>query len=370
MASGENKKVNKIAEFKDSGLEKQYFEDEMRKSMRYLRIIILVFGIVYAAISIYEYSYNEDKLVFLRSTVSRLVVLGVAVVFFLTVKKIKSPKRISIFISAFELVAFLAYIYLLAQQQAQGFMEQVGAIIILIMAIALIPNRWVYLMVVSCMIAVCYLLASPTYIRDIDPYIYAEAVIYMAITVTVSGISQYRLNYYKRQRYFEAQQLKRLSVTDRLTGLNNRNMIDDVLSRYCRIGEPFALILFDIDDFKNINDTFGHLEGDKVLQDVTHVVTRNIRANDLFARWGGEEFLILTPDHGEMRAYDFAERIRRQIESQVYGSGGISLTCSFGVTEYRSGESPVDMMRRVDNLLYESKRAGKNRVSTDIVSGR
>lgn len=351
------------AEFKDRVLEGEYYIGEMSAAMKFLRYIVLVFGIVYAAISLYDYGYNSDAGVFWRSTVSRLVVLAYAIVLFVVLRKQRSQRVSTLMVTLLELLAYASYIYLLYQQGAQGFMEQTGALMVLIMAVYLIPNRWIVSTVVCVAMAVSYLLISPLYIEEIPYYMYVEAMIYFVLAICLAGIAQYRLSLYKRRRYLEEKQLMEQSVTDALTGIHNRKQVDIELSWLCSRGGHFAAILFDIDDFKIINDTYGHLTGDQVLKEMSKTVSAMVRAGDMFARWGGEEFLILVPGFSEKQAAALSERLRKYVEQSAFADGRIRLTCSFGVTEYREGDTPERLMRRVDNSMYLSKSRGKNSVT-------
>ena len=158
--------------------------------------------------------------------------------------------------------------------------------------------------------------------------------------------------------------LERLSVTDHLTQIFNRLKFENVLhaeiQRARRHNRIFSLIMFDIDHFKKINDSFGHEAGDNVLRKLAQIISVHIRAVDMFARWGGEEFVILVVETHVEDAKSFAEKLRKDIESTSFSSG--SLTCSFGVTEYCKADDNSTILKRADEALYEAKRNGRNLV--------
>ena len=162
----------------------------------------------------------------------------------------------------------------------------------------------------------------------------------------------------------ERSNLAELAYTDHLTGVGNRYAffacMEREMERAKRYGQGFSLIMMDIDDFKEVNDTFGHDEGDRVLKGLADLVRRNIRVCDEFARWGGEEFMLLAPGCDLGQAGKVAEKIGGLIGSEALGPRRI--TCSFGVTEYQPGESAEAMLRRVDEALYTAKDDGKNRI--------
>ncbi|HHJ80982.1 MAG TPA: diguanylate cyclase, partial [Candidatus Tenderia electrophaga] len=165
------------------------------------------------------------------------------------------------------------------------------------------------------------------------------------------------------------QLLETLSITDSLTGLYNRKKLDDILAdqfaRYQRNQHPFAVLLLDIDHFKILNDSHGHLAGDYVLAAVAKLLSQSIRSVDYAARYGGEEFVIVLPDTMISAAQEMAERIRRKVQATSYDfkEKTITVTLSVGVAESRKcDDSPYAIIARADKMLYEAKRAGRNQV--------
>ena len=152
---------------------------------------------------------------------------------------------------------------------------------------------------------------------------------------------------------------------DPLTKIYNRVKFNEVfpqtIDRALGFNEIFSLILFDIDHFKNINDTFGHNVGDKVLFELARLVNMNIRKTDIFARWGGEEFIVLVKHSALKHSEKIANELRKYIQSHDFGDA-LKVTCSFGVTEFSANDNQIGIVKRVDDLLYEAKKAGRNRV--------
>lgn len=164
----------------------------------------------------------------------------------------------------------------------------------------------------------------------------------------------------------EAQErLEHLAITDRLTGLYNRFKLDeasqDELNKSDRLGHPLAVILLDIDHFKEVNDTHGHQVGDQVLIALANLLQSHVRKTDTLGRWGGEEFLILCPGTDSKGLKKFSNNLRKSIES--YDFPVVSRkTASFGGTVYQNGESIEQMISRADEALYQAKKRGRNRV--------
>ncbi len=159
------------------------------------------------------------------------------------------------------------------------------------------------------------------------------------------------------------EQLHELCNTDPLTKAFNRRYFLEVLEtevqRSRRYGMPFALVMGDVDRFKRVNDLFGHQAGDRVLQEVVAAIQERIRSSDTFARWGGEEFVLLLANTSLENAVPLVENIRENIRLLNFGEVG-TVTISFGVTIFRDGDTIDTLLSRADKLLYEAKAAGRN----------
>jgi diguanylate cyclase (GGDEF)-like protein len=123
--------------------------------------------------------------------------------------------------------------------------------------------------------------------------------------------------------------------------------------------------MFDIDRFKEVNDTYGHTVGDYVLRTLTQIVKANLRETDYLVRWGGEEFIIIAPDTDLKKAKILAERNRKASEKYKYDHAG-TITVSFGVTQFIKDDNEDTVIKRVDDALYEAKRKGRNRVIVNV----
>jgi diguanylate cyclase (GGDEF)-like protein len=166
------------------------------------------------------------------------------------------------------------------------------------------------------------------------------------------------------------------AITDSLTGLYNRmhfnKIVEDEIHRASRYSRPLSVVMFDIDFFKRVNDTFGHITGDEVIKMVGAVTKEQVRATDTPARYGGEEFIVLLPETSVEGAAVVAERIRAQIETTAIQTEEhtISVTASFGVSHYRVKTNNKlheiglsEFIANADQALYTSKNSGRNRVT-------
>lgn len=162
-------------------------------------------------------------------------------------------------------------------------------------------------------------------------------------------------------------QLEHQSRIDYLTGIYNRRMFSELLEaemqRARRYGANLSLVMFDLDRFKRINDTYGHNTGDHVLQEVARLVSDNLRAHDIIARWGGEEFMLLIPNNDRNHATALAEKLRCLCEHHDFGNS-LRVTASFGVTQFTANDRAESFTARADEALYLAKHNGRNRVES------
>jgi two-component system cell cycle response regulator len=172
-----------------------------------------------------------------------------------------------------------------------------------------------------------------------------------------------------QQARADKEELERLANSDSLTGLYNRQAILDklceLINRAKRYQEDFSLSMLDIDHFKKVNDRYGHLTGDDVLEKIATLIRRNIRNTDVAGRYGGEEFIILLPLADLSSALVVAERIGSVIESaEMKDSGGnvFAITVSLGLSSWEPGEDAHSLIFRTDEALYKAKENGRNRV--------
>ena len=165
------------------------------------------------------------------------------------------------------------------------------------------------------------------------------------------------------------ERFRELSIVDDLTNLYNKRHLNDLLKseidRTDRYEHPLSLMLMDIDDFKQYNDTFGHTQGDQVLIGIGKIILNSIRKTDFGFRYGGEEFVVIMPETTGKAAVKVAERIRRKFASTTFrptGDEEINKTISIGVTQYSPSEKKRDLIARADQSMYQAKKMGKNQV--------
>lgn len=192
--------------------------------------------------------------------------------------------------------------------------------------------------------------------------IYEEGIIVGAVEMFIGQEDNFHNTY-------DIEELKQLAFRDALTGLPNRRMLDEQLAianiTSHEMNYDFGIALMDIDNFKNVNDTYGHSMGDNVLKMVAKSLQSGIMRTDIIARWGGEEFICLLRGTDEESLKRVAERLRMLIQASGIrmNSNEVKVTISIGATLHKAGETIEDMIERADKLLYQSKQDGRNRIT-------
>ena len=179
----------------------------------------------------------------------------------------------------------------------------------------------------------------------------------------------------KRWRYTEQLRMNvktsiELAITDSLTGLNNRRYLEShlghLIEHFINRGKPLSILAIDVDFFKQINDTYGHDAGDRVLQELAARIKTSTRTIDLCCRTGGEEFVLVLPNTGPDAAENTAERLRKSVANKPFLVGpqqSVPVTISIGLAGLGSATDTLDLfMKRADSALYTAKREGRNRV--------
>lgn len=358
--------ISCFGEFTDRSLENEFFNYDMGRAIKYIRPITLVLGILYMLFIIPDYFLIKNPNTFRAILINRTVFLLLIVILFIAIKKLKNFTILAHWITVYEILGSISFLVIVYQYESPNYLIQAFGVMVIILAIYLAPNKWLNTLVTSIFASLLFTVLSACYIKGIKASEFTAGVVYIFIVIVLSSIASYRTNYYKRKQYTDSKELLRLSIIDPLTGIYNRAKFDEELQQCMdyskRYETPLSLVIFDFDNFKIINDTYGHLVGDKVIVDTVTIIESAIRQTDLFARWGGEEFVMLLPNTDRQHAMELTERLRILISHHVFDSVG-NITCSFGVVMYKENDDAYTLLHRADQLLYTAKSAGKNTVA-------
>ncbi len=222
------------------------------------------------------------------------------------------------------------------------------------LVVFLVPNRWINKVAISFFIMGIFFVLSLYIFKSIPTAEFSAVVIYTFLAIMLNSVASWQTNYHKRIQYLNEKKLTELSTTDALTQIFNRLKFDEELEKWIsyhnRYYSEVSIIMFDIDDFKGINDHFGHLIGDQVLIGISQLVKSMIRGTDIFARWGGEEFVILLPNASKEKALEVVRKIKLTMDTYSFGTVK-QVTCSFGVTSLLSNDDINSVINSVDQFI-------------------
>jgi polar amino acid transport system substrate-binding protein len=206
---------------------------------------------------------------------------------------------------------------------------------------------------------------SLTFEYPFDYSLLWKGLIGLTIVLGLFFYHYFMVNRHNRELQQVNRQLEELSHRDHLTGIPNRYYLqlrfDAELKRFQRYRQVFSVLIMDIDHFKRINDSYGHVIGDETLKRIARLLADNIRDSDVVGRWGGEEFMILCPETDTKGGRALAEHLRQSISQTDFSLDRMEITVSFGVTDYRDDELLEETIKRADQALYQAKHEGRNR---------
>ena len=355
-------KINTLGEFKNDELENIFWEGEVKKGLRLIRYMILFSSLGFLLVGAMDLIFKTDISIKMALIIARTGIFVLGVALFNGIKKFRSNNSISIAICVFASIIYAVYFYMAFQVRPLHILSPTFFVILLATCLLIIPNRWIVNIFFSLVFSVLFAILVP-YICDTTALEHRIiAIMYLFWNIILINVLFYNINVYKRNNFAKARQLEALANTDQLTQIHNRKSCDNIIENKCAGNTMFSIIMFDIDNFKRINDTYGHVAGDAVLIDITDFTRSIIRKNDILARWGGEEFLIIMLDAALSEATELAKRIQEQLTVINHDHINQIITCSFGVTTYVEGDTVKSIIKRADQLLYLAKEYGKNRV--------
>ena len=355
--------LNKLCQFRNRDAESDFMDYDKTASLKIVRVMMLVLGVVFALFIFADIYFYRGKDVFPIAVGLRGLGLSIAVAAFFLVSKFKRYEHALVLVTLTQLAVFAIYLVNLYILEATQTDLQFMTMMLFIMAAFLIPNIWRNCLTIACVVLASYIIfcANNVYAAGTTSLIMRS--IYLTICLVSCAIFLYGREASRRGQFAAERLLEYLSITDKLTSAYNRSHFEQVLGTWMKNNRhnPISLLLIDIDDFKKVNDRFGHTVGDQVLVGITEVISAHIRDEDIFARWGGEEFVVLFGSTDVEKAAELAERLRRVVEINPWAGVG-KITISIGVAEYQGDETIVDFVNKADKKMYEAKRAGKNRV--------
>jgi two-component system cell cycle response regulator len=355
-------------EFDDVLFEGAYFSEEIRSTSNYIRPVTLIMGFLYLLFAIPDFFVMTDRRLFLIFLLSRILFFGLCVYLSNKLPRIENHQLFCRLISISEFVFILLFLATCFLYQPLNLMIQAIGIIVIITSLFLISNRLINLLLLSFVLVTLFMIGSILLPAKRNVNDLVAVGVFLVIMIVLNSIAFLQTNYYRRKQYVVSMQLHQLSHTDSLTGIYNRQKFNESFehefNRSQRYSSSFSLALIDIDHFKTINDTHGHPQGDRVLTQIATLIQKSLRTTDIFARWGGEEFILLLPETKRSQAAEIANRLRLKVE-KLNSASNLQVTCSIGVVESRSQDTIETLLQRVDDQLYTAKQKGRNQIAAD-----
>ncbi len=357
-----NGKLNVLHEFEDRKLEQEYARAQIIQSFHYMRALAFALGIVFFLFIIADYMVNSSAATLLFILANRVLICLCAFGLYFVMSVSKNYGRFYYLYNLAIVCSSVSFYLICLSYEHPIFLLQVMGLFAIVLVVFMVPNRWINKVLVATVISVAFFAVMAVARPGIPGNEYIAGMIYSILVLALRAVSTYKNEAQRRLLYLNGRQLEILSKTDSMTGLYNRETLSADLSQRIEqvdlCGDDFGIVLFDIDDFKAINDTYGHLMGDKVLLEIVHMVQEQLAFDCPMYRWGGEEFIIIFPDCSHYNCVELSDKLCRGIDNLKLNE--VRVTCSFGIACYQSGDTIQAMLARADSNLYAAKSSGKN----------
>lgn len=362
--------ITPACSFRDKSLELSFETQSFQRLRRSVTPLLLACMAIFLLFFVPDLVESVSTDTFVRNFLTRAAADLLFFGFYCAFGRFKNSRSYFYTVNFSEGALIVVYIFLLAGYQNLNFLVRCMDIIIITTLFFTVPNKWLNSLLLSLSLIAAFSVFS---LAEADRYTLDQGFFtgscYIALSLAINALTFYHEGFTQRTQFYNITMLKRLLNTDTLTGAYTRAKFNEELKKQIlmakRSGRLFSLTIFDIDNFKHINDTYGHIEGDRVLTGIADAVTQNKRPKDILTRWGGEEFVLLFPGTGLDAAVKITDRLRYIIASTVFGIGE-RVTCSFGVTVYQQTDTPITLLNRADGYMYDAKAAGKNIVTSDL----
>ncbi|PKM94757.1 MAG: hypothetical protein CVU84_09600 [Firmicutes bacterium HGW-Firmicutes-1] len=351
-----------LSKFKDPTMENEYMNTQIHALKRLIRLGMLIFGFAFLIFLIPDYLFNQSVDFKIKMTILRLAVFLIILFAVFLLSKLKHWKHIFGIITICEFLVGSFFLYTGTQYEHPHFMLQLLSLIIIQLVFFIIPNRLHNCLLVSFLTWAIFIINSSYTIQNIPKNEYLSGFIFPLLFMLAFSYWHIRFQDEKRIQYNTNQQLVRLLYHDALTNIYNRFKFETEVNHFLSKSDsvPLALTLLDIDYFKQINDTHGHLFGDRVLVFLANLINSHLGPKDLFARWGGEEFVILFYNCSLEEAVKKIQAIKNTLDASSIE--GHQCTCSYGITELQPNDTLDCLVHRADQLMYQAKEGGRNRI--------
>jgi len=343
----------------------EYFNYQLVSCRKYMNKVSLIAAAFNQILLIPDMMFVNNMTGKLITAFLRTVFTGILILFSLYYSKARVFHSFYRLVSAVEFLDILLFLFITEQYGQPNFMIQVSGLYVILLSIFFFPNRYRNMLILSFLVMAAFLALAWRETGGFNANELFVSILYFLATILICSIFALGRDRQQYREFIVKNRLMKMSYTDQLTKVSNRNKLLAEFAKWqkkCKEqGQSFCMALFDIDQFKSINDRFGHTMADDVLVELAKTIRPHLRSTDLLVRWGGDEFVILLPQTTRKDAVKVLNRIRFTVENKQF-VGKIHITCSFGLADTEGDATLETMLQQADNLMYEGKKQGGNRV--------
>jgi diguanylate cyclase (GGDEF)-like protein len=369
--------LNRFIKLQPPRTEKEYRDTYLKDDISQLRVVLILIILATVIFFYTDFILLKNSVLFYWVISLRFINLIFSLLLTFLITKVTDPKKFDRYILIWGLftISFLLFVNYTSPPDYIGH-SFIDVVILFLITIGN-PSSFYYRLSLSTYFTIGNIILLFISRKDMPPS-YLIVILFSIVIVYAGGmILSARLNLFRSNQYSTRtaelelrEELEMLASTDGLTGILNRRVFfeeaEKEMIRAKRYGQHFSVLMIDIDDFKNINDTHGHQYGDEVINSLVKIVKKLIRQTDYFGRIGGEEFVIILIETRIKNAEKIAERIRKSTENDrvlIENQKSICFTISVGITEFNQEDrSFSDVLHRSDMAMYKAKKFGKNKV--------
>ena len=350
-------------EFVNYQVERDFMNHDIIRSKRFLMPLLLCFAILYFLFIIPDYINLGHSIRFYAVLFNRALVVTLIVILYFKLKKAKRYDFFYRWIGIYEIIIFASFLFTLFAYESPNILIQTFGIMLIIICLFLVPGRWITTLLICLAFILIFHNISRAFVESIDVGESYASLVFLLIVLAISGAASLRTHYHKRVQYNQEKKLLKMSRTDPLTGCYNRLILNKEFEALYDFKDHYdaAVILFDLDDFKKVNDVHGHLNGDKVLIEMVRLFMPFMNDDNIMVRWGGEEFLVYLKGSSLKEAANFAKALKQTLAGHLFDIG-VKITCSFGVAASTECKDLQELLNKVDTRMYHAKALGKNRI--------
>ncbi|MFW5891660.1 MAG: diguanylate cyclase, partial [bacterium] len=371
MEEFKNNRINKFkCEFTNKKVEKDFFSKNITRDLKLIKILMLLLAFVYLFFLIPDYLIIKNSEKFHMILIIRIVTFLLLVYLFLVINRIKDKQKISFYLTASQIIVFISYFFIVNNFDDWNFFIKLFDLILFITVIYLLPNKILNKLFISLLLTIVFFNISYRFV-DVETLDFISGIVYTSIIHLVLFMFSYKISFQQRVKYIKDLKLKHLSERDNLTGIYNRNKLDKEVERWIKLKHRYeidlSIIFLDFDNFKKINDEYGHVKADNILKESVKKIEETIRETDILGRWGGDEFVILLPQTSRKNAKKIVRRINNACKNNKNEILNSSIALGYSIKE-KETQNIESIIREAEKWVYKHKLVESQSARSDIIS--